>query len=218
MTAYFKNSKDQTSTLTDVSFNDYFGRMVSFTMPVNAGKSINTGAEANVTYRLKAFMNIRFYANVYYSRSEFQFRNETDPRIVQNLGYSFRLRFWAKLWKFLEVNASANYRSKNVTLFTTTQPRYNIDLGLRADFLDRKISAFINVSDIFNWNKSRTTNENPYYISSSSSKYVSRFVSAGITFRFGKMELKARQRKTAVWNLYPNNRYYAKRATRFHIS
>ena len=192
LTAYFKNSKDQTSTLTDVSFNDYFGRMVSFTMPVNAGKSINTGAEANVTYRLKAFMNIRFYANVYYSRSEFQFRNETDPRIVQNLGYSFRLRFWAKLWKFLEVNASANYRSKNVTLFTTTQPRYNIDLGLRADFLDRKISAFINVSDIFNWNKSRTTNENPYYISSSSSKYVSRFVSAGITFRFGKMELESK--------------------------
>lgn len=192
LTAYFKNSKDQTSTLTDVSFNDYFGRIVSFTMPVNAGKSINTGAEANVTYRLKAFMNIRFYANVYYSRSEFQFRNETDPRIVQNLGYSFRLRFWAKLWKFLEVNASANYRSKNVTLFTTTQPRYNIDLGLRADFLDRKISAFINVSDIFNWNKSRTTNENPYYISSSSSKYVSRFVSAGITFRFGKMELESK--------------------------
>lgn len=192
LTAYFKNSKDQTSTLTDVSFNDYFGRMVSFTMPVNAGKSINTGAEANITYRLKAFMNIRFYANVYYSRSEFQFRNETDPRIVSNLGYSLRLRFWAKLWKFLEVNASANYRSKNITLFTTTQPRYNIDLGLRADFLDRKLSAFINVSDIFNWNKSRTTNENPYYISSSSSKYVSRFVSAGITFRFGKMELESK--------------------------
>lgn len=192
LTAYFRNSKDQVSTLTDVAFNDYFGRMVSFTMPVNAGKSINTGGEANITYRLKSFMNIRFYANVYYSRSEFQFRNETDPRIVTNLGYSFRLRFWAKLWKFLEVNASANYRSKNVTLFTTTQPRYSIDCGLRADFLDRKISAFINVNDIFNWNKNHTTNENPYYISSSTSKYVSRFISAGITFRFGKMELESK--------------------------
>ena len=198
LTAYFRNSKDQTSNLTDVAFNDYFGRIVSFSMPVNAGKSINTGAEANITYKLKTFMNIRFYANVYYSRSEFQFRNETDPRIVTNLGYSLRLRFWAKLWKFLEVNASANYRSKNVTLFTATQPRYSIDCGLRADFLNRKISAFINVNDIFNWNKSHTTNNNPYYISSSSSKYVSRFISAGLTFRFGKMELENKSTNGSV--------------------
>ncbi len=188
--AYFRNSKDLTSNMTDVIFNDYFGRIVSFSQPVNAGKSFNTGADLNVTYRLKAFMNIRFYANLYYTRSEFQFRNETDPRITSNLGYSFRLRFWAKLWKKLEVNVSANYRSKNVSLFTTTLPHYSINAGLRADFFDRKLSVHLNVNDIFNWNRRRTTNENPYYVSTSTYKNVSRFITAGITFRFGKMELE----------------------------
>lgn len=188
--AYFRNSKDLTSNMTDVIFNDYFGRIVSFSQPVNAGKSFNTGTDLNVTYRLKAFMNIRFYANLYYTRSEFQFRNETDPRITSNLGYSFRLRFWAKLWKKLEVNVSANYRSKNVSLFTTTLPHYSINAGLRADFFDRKLSVHLNVNDIFNWNRRRTTNENPYYVSTSTYKNVSRFITAGITFRFGKMELE----------------------------
>ena len=176
--------------MTDVIFNDYFGRIVSFSQPVNAGKSFNTGADLNVTYRLKAFMNIRFYANLYYTRSEFQFRNEADPRITSNLGYSFRLRFWAKVWKKLEINVSANYRSKSVSLFTTTLPHYSINAGLRADFFDRKLSVHLNVNDIFNWNSRRTSNDNPYYVSTTTSKNVSRFITAGITLRFGKMELE----------------------------
>ena len=96
----------------------------------------------------------------------------------------------AKLWKVLEVFASANYRSKSVSLFTTTRPRYSIDCGLRADLLKRKISLHLNVTDIFNWNKTATAENNPYYMVRSSTKYNSRFISAGITLRFGKMELE----------------------------
>lgn len=191
ISAYFKNTNNQMNTLTDVMFDEYFGRIVTYTMPLSEGSTWRTGADLNVTYRLKAFMNIRFYANIYYNESKFLFR-ENQTREVSNLGYSFRLNFWAKVWKMLEIYASANYRSKNVALFTTTQPRYSIDCGLRADFLDRKISAFINVTDIFNWNKTASRENNPYYISTSTTKYNSRFISAGITFRFGKMELESK--------------------------
>lgn len=191
VSAYFKNSGNQTNTLTDVMFDDYFGRIVTYTMPLSEGSTWRTGADLNVTYRLKAFMNIRFYANIYYNNSTFLFR-ENQSQEIANLGYSFRLNFWAKVWKMLQIYASANYRSKNIALFTTTQPRYSIDCGLRADFLDRKISAFINVTDIFNWNKTASRENNPYYISTSTTKYNSRFISAGITFRFGKMELESK--------------------------
>ncbi|MCR4964358.1 MAG: TonB-dependent receptor family protein [Bacteroidales bacterium] len=192
VTAYFRNSNNKVSTLNDVTYSDFYGRIVTFSMPVNAGKSINTGAEVNVTYRLKAFMSIRFYGNVYYDHSLYQFRDESDPREFSNLGYSFRINYWAKLWKVLEVFASANYKSKNITLFSTTKPRYSIDAGLRASFLDRKISIHLNVNDIFNWNKTTSENNNPYLISTSTNKRNSRFISAGITFRFGKMELESK--------------------------
>ncbi|MCR4857272.1 MAG: TonB-dependent receptor family protein [Bacteroidales bacterium] len=193
--AWFKNSKDEFSRQSDVAYSPFFGRIVTFTMPVNAGKSLNTGAELNVMYRLKAFMNIRFYANMYYMKSSFQFRKEETPYTVDNLGYSFRLNFWAKLWKVLEVNASANYSSKSVSMFTVTRPRYSIDAGLRAEFWKRRISVHLDVHDIFNWNKMGTDINNPYYTSNSTtwSSWMGRSIRGGITFKFGKMELEGAQ-------------------------
>lgn len=195
VTAYFRNSKNEINSLSDVIYDPVFDRIVTFSQPQNSGQSLATGGELNVTYRLKAFMNIRFYANVYYTQSKFMFRDGVQ-HVTPNWNYSFRLNFWAKLWKVLEVFASANYSSPHVTMFTTTKPRYSIDCGLRADFFKRKLSVHINVNDIFNWNKNATENNNPYYITSSTSKYVSRFISAGITLRFGKMELESKAQQS----------------------
>ena len=192
LSAYFRNSTNEISSLSDVAYSEFFGRIVSFSQPMNAGKSLSTGAELNVTYRLKAFMNIRFYGNIYYSKSEFQFRTQETATKIDNLGYSFRLNFWAKVWKVLEIHASAYYSSKSVSLFSVTKPRYGINCGLRADFLNRKISVHLNVNDIFNWNASKMESTNPYYIYSTTNKPKSRTISAGIIFRFGKMELESK--------------------------
>ena len=59
------------------------------------------------------------------------------------------------------------------------------------------MSVFVNASDIFNWNKWGETNSSPYVESISNSKYNSRSVSVGVTFRFGKMELEQRARQGA---------------------
>lgn len=199
LNAYFRNTKDETSELEDVVFDPYFGRIVTFSKPMNAGKSLNTGLDLNVTYRLKAFMSIRFYSNVYYKKQEFMFRDEADMRKVDNVSYSFRLNFWAKLWKVLEVNLSGSYRSKSVDMFSLTKPRYSIDCGLRAEFWKHHISVYVDVSDIFNWNKMSYQSNNPYYTSTSTStnSWSSRSIRAGITFRFGKMELENQARQDA---------------------
>lgn len=197
LNAYFRNTKDQTCDLDDVVFDPYFGRIVAFSKPMNAGKTLNTGLDLNVTYRLKAFMSIRFYSNVYYKKQEFMFRDEEEMRQVDNVSYSFRLNFWAKLWKVLEVNLSGSYRSKSVDMFSITQPRYSIDCGLRAEFWKHHISVYVDVRDIFNWNKMSSASNNPYYTSTSvsSNSWSSRSISAGITFRFGKMELEGQARQ-----------------------
>ena len=189
VTAYFRNNKDEVSRLTDVIYDDYFGRYVSYSIPVNSGKSHRYGGDLNVTYKLKAFMNIRLNAGVAQSHSETIFRDD-DKVITNSFTYNFRLNFWAKLWKFLEVNASGYYYSKSKSLFVENGPRYGINCGLRADFWQKKISVFVNVQDIFNWGVYKNENTNPYYIAYNSTKYNSRFISAGITFRFGKIEME----------------------------
>lgn len=191
ISAYYRNTKDQISSLQDVVFDPIFGRVVTFSQQINAGLSHNAGAELNVTWRPQSFMNIRLYANIYYSYSQFKFRDE-QIQTVKNLGYSLRVNLWSKLWKMLEVHASLSYRSKSKSLFTTTRPSYSFDFGLRADFFKRKLSVHVSVNDLFNWNAQRSDSNNPYYITTNTSKYVSRYISAGITLRFGKMELESK--------------------------
>ena len=191
ISAYYRNTKDQISSLQDVVFDPVFGRVVTFSQQINAGLSHNAGAELNVTWRPQTFMNIRLYANIYYSYSQFKFRDE-QIQTVKNLGYSLRVNLWSKLWKMLEVHASLSYRSKSKSLFTTTRPSYSFDFGLRADFFKRKLSVHVSVNDLFNWNAQRSDSNNPYYITTNTSKYVSRYISAGITLRFGKMELESK--------------------------
>ena len=72
--------------------------------------------------------------------------------------------------------------------------RYFLNMGLRSDFFKRRLSVFVNVQDIFNWGAtigSGSSNTNPYYLSDSTRKMLnSRYISAGFTLRFGKMELE----------------------------
>ncbi|MDD4848162.1 MAG: outer membrane beta-barrel family protein [Bacteroidales bacterium] len=204
LNGYFKNYVNEVNTLNDVAYSDIFGRIVNFSMPVNSGKSYRTGLEANITYKLKSFMQVRFYGNVYYSNTETEYQRDLKTVVTENLGYSLRINYWAKLWNVLEVNASGNYRSKNKTLFMETDPIYSINCGLRADFLDRKISVYLNANDIFNWNKKDTNRETPYYVAYNSQKYSSRYIGAGVTFRFGKIELESKSNQGQGQQSVPN--------------
>lgn len=190
LTAYYRDSKNTVDNISDVVYDDFFGRYVQYSYPVNVGKSSRKGLEANITYRPTAMFNMRLYANVYDYYFETVFNKNNEIIKDNSIIYSMRLNVWAKLWNKLEIHASGNYRSPQQSLFAERHANYSINCGLRADFFDRKMSVHINVNDIFNWNRWDNNTTNPYYISYSSFRHNSRSISAGLVFRFGKMELE----------------------------
>lgn len=198
LSGYYKYTKNDINSLSDVVYNTFYGRIVSYSTKVNSGSGYQAGGEFHFNYRLKTFMNLRFYANIYHSQSKTVFdyapnslRNDTLI-VTKSLSYSFRLNYWAKIFKILEINASANYRSPTKSLYLENKATYSIDCGLKADFFKRKLSVFINVSDIFNWNKQEYNRESPYYKAFNTTKYNSRYISGGIMLRFGKIEMEQR--------------------------
>ena len=196
LSAYYRGKSNEVNTITissDSTMYWLYGRPVSYSYPVNVGKSYSTGLEANVMYRPSGFFNLRFYANLYDSYIYTEYNGK--PYESDMWSYSFRLNMWAKLWNKVEVTASGYYSSPTQSLFSERHARYGINAGLRADFFDRKLSVFVNASDIFNWNSWGNTNYSPYVESISNSKYNSRSVSVGVTFRFGKMELEQHARQ-----------------------
>ena len=108
--------------------------------------------------------------------------------------WSVRVNAWAKLFNQYQVTMSANYNSPTIGLMSERKARYFLNMGVRSDFFKRRLSVFVNVQDIFNWGAkigSGSINTNPYYLTDNTNKMLnSRYISAGITLRFGKMELE----------------------------
>ena len=75
-----------------------------------------------------------------------------------------------------------------------------VDFGLSSDFFDRQLSVYLNVNDIFGmaeWGQNTTA---PQYQTTGGQRFDSRFVSLGLTWRIGKMELESKARQGATDN------------------
>ena len=194
---YSANEIDNLTSSTDEA-DPILDRIVQFTVPYNMGSSYRVGGTAFVTYRPSGFLNVRLYANLY----DYGYTlDRGEQGILQNhrISWSTRLNCWVKLWNKYQVFASANYSSPTISLAAERKARYFLNCGVRADFFKRKLSAFVNVQDIFNWGKkigTGSSNTNPYLLSETLSQTLnSRYISAGITLRFGKMELENRSKE-----------------------
>ncbi|MBR1517793.1 MAG: TonB-dependent receptor [Bacteroidales bacterium] len=201
--AYGRYSVNEISNLTEATSveDEYLRRIVNYTTPYNMGSSYRMGGTLHMTYRPTGFINVRLYANIY----DYGYRMERpNGQVFENskLSYSLRLNVWAKLFSQYQFYVSGGYTSPTISLASESKERYSMNFGLRADFFKRKLSAFINVQDIFNWGKRIGTgsrNTNPYYLTDVTSKTVnSRSISAGITLRFGKMELEKKAQSASL--------------------
>ena len=204
--AYGRLSTNEISSLTDSEYDEYLDRIVSYSMPYNMGTSWRYGTSINMTYRPTGFFNVRLFANVYdygyrmqYPRVD-EFGN-TEIKTDQNDKWSFSVRVnaWAKIFDQYQFTMSANYNSPTISLMSERKARYFLNMGVRSDFFNRKMSVFVNVQDIFNWDAkigSGSSNTNPYYLTDSTRKMLnSRYISAGVTFRFGKLELEQKAKE-----------------------
>ena len=201
--AYGRLSTNEVSSLTDATDNDEYllDRLVNYSIPYNMGTSWRYGTSLNMTYRPSGFFNVRLYANVY----DYGYKMEYDRNGIHQIdqrdkwSWSVRVNAWAKLFDRLQLTASANYNSPTISLMSERKARYFLNMGLRSDFFKRRLSVFVNVQDIFNWGArygSGSSITNPYYLSDSTRKMVnSRYISAGFTLRFGKMELEQRAKE-----------------------
>ena len=190
---YGRLSTNEISSLTDAEYDSILERIVSYSIPYNMGTSWRYGASLNMTYRPTGFFNVRLYANLYnYGYHLDNYRGQ--PYDNNKWSWSVRVNAWAKLFDQYQLTASFNYTSPTLSLMSERKARYSLNFGVRSDFFKRKLSVFLNIQDIFNWGGrfgSGSDNTNPYYLSSTTNKMTnSRYVSAGITLRFGKLELE----------------------------
>ena len=200
--AYYRLSTNEISNLTDSEYDDYLDRVVSYSVPYNLGNSWRYGTSVNMTYRPSGFFNVRLYANLYnygyhmeYDRTDQAGNIRHTVNENDKWSWSVRVNAWTKVFDKYQITMALGYTSPTISLASERKARYWLNIGARSDFFNRKMSVFINVQDLFNWGAqigSGSKNTNPYYLTDSTNKMInSRYISVGVTFRFGKMELES---------------------------
>lgn len=188
---FYSAKTDQQGTLDDVAFEDaVFHRLVTFSQPVNIGSSWNSGMDLHLTYRPNAFLNVRFYGSLFYDYLDMQLRPTDDPYRSGMWCYTFRLNAWAKLWNRIQLFGNIYYNSPSQSLLNTMLSRKAVDVGVNADFFHQRLSVCLGANDIFGWNSRSTISNNPYLAGDLETELQSRYLTFGITFRFGQMELE----------------------------
>lgn len=195
LNAYFRANTDEIGTMPGSASDPVVGPYwVDYTYPVNIGSSHTEGVEANIAYRPKAFFNIRFNASLF--NYGYNYNNFSDSKV----SYSLRLNIWAKLWQRLELFVNGSYSSPRLGLYNLTNAQKRFDFGASNDFFNHKVTVYLNVSDIFGWSEWGSNITAPSYQTTGSNRFNSRFVSLGLTWRIGKMELESKARQGTTDN------------------
>ena len=191
--AYFRANTDEIGTMTAAIYDPVIGPyLVNYTYPDNIGSSHTEGIEANITYRPTGFFNVRFNASLF--NYGYNYNDFSDSK----LSYSFRLNLWAKVWNKLELFANGSYSSPRLGLYSLTNANKRFDFGVSSDFFNRQLSVNLTVNDIFGWSEWGSNTTAPQYQTTGSQRFNSRFVSLGLTWRIGKMELEGKARQGAT--------------------
>jgi hypothetical protein len=91
------------------------------------------------------------------------------------------------------LNIMGIYRAADQNLTGSVDDNYFINATASTDLFKRKLSLRLGMMDVFNMMERTSNTSTPTYISLSSSKRKSQYLTFGITFRFGKLELEQKQ-------------------------
>ena len=164
---------------------------------LNVANSQNTGLELISKNRIFQILNLTTSLNLYYSElNAAVYKNPYDSTITTTLpgqnNYSWTASELVNfnLTKTLSGQITARYTSPQIISQGLKQEKYTIDLGVRQTFLDRKLSVNLNIRDLLNSNKDRSTTSGIGFTQNSESYFNARMINLSVSYNFGNSKPK----------------------------
>ena len=173
--------------------DEYLGRVITYSMPFNIASSYKAGADANFTYRPAAWVSISLNASLF--QQGYHVEGEAWQ---ERFSWTLYTRLWAKVAKLVNLDANISYGNPTLGLYSQRESALSVGLGASATLLDGRLSLRASVSDLLDNNLYSENVEAPTYASSSSRHSRSRYVTFGITWRIGKLDLEYQARGGAA--------------------
>ncbi len=165
-------------------------RKVLLNHPINADHRNSYGAELTVRTQVTKGWDIT--ANVNMAQTS------VSAQDLNNSGFIWfgKVNSNTKLPWNLTLQVTGEYESKKILPQGEEAPEYQIDLGLKKDFLKKKnLSVMVGLNDIFNTDRDLSWTKTSFSESERYRKRVSRELRVNVSWRFGKMDAKIFNRK-----------------------
>lgn len=164
---------------------------------LNIANSQNAGLELISKNRLFRILNLTTSLNLYDSKLDSAtYVNPYNPAISTTIPGQHNLSWTAGilanflLSKTFSGQITAQYASPQLIAQGLRQEKYSIDMGLRKTFLDRNLSVNLNVRDLLNSNKDKSTTSGTGFSQSSESFFHTRMINLSVSYSFGNSKPK----------------------------
>lgn len=160
------------------------GNSVLFTTQENLATSRSTGVELAATADVGQSWSLNFSSNTYF--------NTLDAANLGFTGNKFAVSWSAKLsatWQLAKstlVQFNTNYASARLTPQGSRLPVSVANLGLRQDFLQKKLAVVLTASDLFNSLKESSRLDTPVLHEEITRRRSARILYVGLIYYFGQ--------------------------------
>ncbi len=215
---YFQHSVNaiQRVSRDEIRLLDGVNQVITIREPINLASEDRYGFELTANYNPSKKVRLSGSFNVFQQESKGLYEynkftiDETSGAIISspeiqdlgNINNSWFSRFNATFtlpWK-IQMQNRLSYRGPRYTAQSESKGMFSANIALSKDVFSEKGTLVLNVSDVFNSRKWRSTNfnpnkENPTSINSQESQWRVRQISLNFTYRFNQKKNQGRERR-----------------------
>ena len=176
----------------------------------NVAKSQSEGIEATLKNKLFRILDLTTNINAYYYKLN-GFSYVIDDQTITgegNSSFTWNARMQASLILpyDISVQLGGRYRSRQVITQGYRKGNYNVDFGVRKNFMNRKFTVSLNCRDVFNTRKWETFTSSESFTRHQINKWGGRKVNLTVTYNFGNTKKKP-QRQQEMDGMNPSEQY-----------
>ena len=193
VSAYYRPTTDVMQRITYQSSEDGLMYQTHF----NVAQSTSTGLELTAKNKLWRILDLSTSANFYYYELD-GFRFKIDDQIIigksdHNFTWNARMQASVILPYDMSFQVTGRYRSRQVITQGYRKPGYNIDVGFRKNFFQKKLTLAINCRDLLNSRRWKNYTSTDDFTRDQENWRNGRSVRATLTWNFGNAKSKKRR-------------------------
>ena len=166
------------------------GNSVLLTTHENLGSSRSTGLELTGTAEFGKRASLNFSSNTFYNTIDAS--NLGFATRKSNVSWSAKLGATVTLAQETMLQVNTQYSSARLSAQGSRRPSYVANVGLRRNFMQKRASVVLTVSDVFNTMREATRLDTPLLQQEIVRRRSSRVIYVGFTYRFGKPAQKGK--------------------------